>query len=295
MDDCVIVYCGGKCGSRTLHNSFDNKNGFNSFHTHGYVNYNIFQKKNPHEYTLIKNFLNNHHIYDTFVQPDTIYDLIDIACTKYKNVYIIDSYRTPIERKMSSFFQNITIHLPNYNDLSTQELINFFNDECLYNIENYHSINEVLNNYNMPLFNNFDFEKKYVVSKYNNITFVKILFKNIDTWSNILSEILGKQITVYQDNLTENKDIYNIYKEFKENYSVPVNYINNVLLKDDEFKIYNSITEQKTYIHNWLKKSYYYNDKPPIKQIQEYTGLSKENIMNIINICTPLLIKKTIN
>jgi hypothetical protein len=293
MSDCVIVYCGGKCGSRTLNETF-NKNGFNCFHTHGHVNYIKFQKI-PREHEKIKQLFNkdnkdNKDNKNDFTQPDTIFDVIDIACKKYKNVFIIDSYRTPIERKISAFFQNISIHLPNYNDLTIQEYINYFNDEMLYSIENNHSINEVLEHYNMPLFDNFDFEKKYVTFKQNNMTIIKILFNDIDNWGNILSEIFGKKITIHPNNLTKNKPIiYKKYKEFKDNYKVPVNYINNVLLDDKEFKIFNTITEQKKYIHDWLKKTYYYNNLPPIKKIQDFTGLTKESIMNKINISVPLI------
>ena len=51
-----------------------------------------------------------------------------------KEIYIIDSYRTPIERKISSFFQNVLSD-------STQNIIDNFNKDYLFYIEEYHSIN----------------------------------------------------------------------------------------------------------------------------------------------------------
>ena len=86
----IFVYCGGKCWSSTLHNTFMNNN-FQSIHVHSNENYKT-------EYKTGK----------------SIFDVIDLSCNNFDTVYIIDSYRTPIERKISSFFQNITIHIPDY-------------------------------------------------------------------------------------------------------------------------------------------------------------------------------------
>jgi hypothetical protein len=134
----VFVYCGGKCGSTTLYETFTN-NGFESIHIHSNDDYKQIFKENG----------------------NSSFDLIDLKCKNFENVYIIDSYRTPIERKISSFFQNLMHHLPNYNELSIQEIITYFNDNKLYELEEYHSINEVLEYYNIPLFNVFDFNTKH--------------------------------------------------------------------------------------------------------------------------------------
>ena len=132
----IFVYCGGKCGSLTLHNTFLNNN-YRTIHLHSNSYY--------------KEVLNN---------KEDIYKIIDLSSKHKEKIYIIDSYRTPIERKISSFFQNIKLYLPNYKIISIEELIKFFNKNLLYNIEEYHSINEVLLHYNIPLWENFDFLKR---------------------------------------------------------------------------------------------------------------------------------------
>ena len=76
----VIVFCGGKCGSSTLHKTFLNNN-FITTKTH--CNYNFMCLCN--QFNKDKN--------------KTIFDVIDYN-KKRKNLYIIDSYRTPIERKI---------------------------------------------------------------------------------------------------------------------------------------------------------------------------------------------------
>jgi hypothetical protein len=230
----VFVFCGGKCGGTTISETF-NRNGYNSIHLHDF-NCNGFNNPN----TDITN----------------IYDILEKSCKKHENVFIIDSYRTPIERKISSFFEGIDRHLPNYKNLSIQEIIDFFNNELLNKIENYHSINNILNYFNISLFKNFDFKKGYNLHKHNNMIFIKILFKDIKNWDKILSEIVKKNILIYPKNLTSNKEINEIYEEFKKNYRVPKSYIENELSKDSEFEIYNTQKEQDEYIKKWLEKSF---------------------------------------
>ena len=227
----IFVYCGGKCGSSTLYTTFK-RNNFNPIKIHYNKNYQIVFKK-----------------------EDTIFDLINYS-SKDKIVYIIDSYRTPIERKISSFFENISVHLPNYNDLSVDEIVIFFNNNFINHMEEYHSINEVLNHYNIPLWKSFDFENRYNILKKDNMVFIKILFKDIQNWNKILSNIFNKEIIIYENNLTSTKSINNLYLKFKENYKVPVSYIENILKNDEQFKIFNTPDEQIEYINTWLKKSY---------------------------------------
>jgi len=229
--DYVFVYCGGKCGSSTLHTTFINNN-YNSLHVHS-----------------------NEH-YQSFCEDySTIFEHIDITCKKHERVYVIDSYRTPIERKISSFFQNISSHLPNYEALTIQELIDWFNNNMIMHLEEYHSINEAFAHYNLPSFTKFDFTRRYNIMQHKNITFIKVLFKDIHNWGAILSQIFQKEITMYNENLTENKEIYNLYKQFKELYKVPQTYLYKALLQDAEFKIYNTEIEQADYIRIWSKRT----------------------------------------
>jgi len=226
----VFVYCGGKCGSMTLYETLKN-NGYNTSHTHDN-----------------KYWLNN------LKKDRSIFDYIDKSA-EYKKIYIIDSYRTPIERSISSFFQNIKRFLPNYKDLTVTEIINWYNDNEMYLFESYHPINEVLTHYNLPLFEKFDFDKNYVRIEKNNIIFIKLLFSDISYWDRILGEIFEKPIHIYPDNLTVNKNIYDLYNEFKKHYKIPKNYIDHYLIEDNEFKIYNTPDQQKEYIDYWNTNS----------------------------------------
>jgi len=225
----IFIFCGGKCGGTTL---------FKTFETH-------------HHKTLFLHsfsFLNN-YTYITNV-PESIQE-----SSKLKPIYIIDCYRTPIERKMSSFFQGIHKFIPDYKNKTVEELIEFFNTKFFYQEEEYHPINEALTHFDIPLWTTFDFKNGYNKLEQDNKIFVKILFRDIDKWDSILSEILGQPITLHSDNISDEKEYATLYKEFKALYKVPKNYLENQLLKNNEFKIYNTKEEQKEYIENWTARS----------------------------------------
>jgi len=241
--ECIIL-CSGKCGSASLEKTMKNNN-YRVIRTHGKEDF-IGQFK-----------------YDGLINS------INLSSNN-KNLYLIDSYRTPIERKISSFFQNINIHIPNYKSKSVEELINIFNTKYINNLEEYHSINDILDEYNVEHFKNFDFQKGYVIKKKDNLIFIKLLFKDIQNWDGILSEIFGKKINIYKDNLSTNKRYHNIYQQFKRKYKVPKTYIDNILKNDKEFKIYNTEKEQELYINNWLKSEMRVNSLPPQHPKQMY-------------------------
>ena len=155
----VYIYCCGKTGSSTLSYTM-NKNGYKALHVHSLLNYKemcIESKKNPN-----------------------LFDIIEQSMINNREIYIIDSYRTPIERKLSSFFQ--TYKEDNYSiDYITSQI-----DKKIYIIENYVSINEIFDYFGIPHFDSFNFVQKYNLLKYKNITFIKLRFEDIKEWDKIL-------------------------------------------------------------------------------------------------------------
>ena len=215
---------------------------------------NGFKTLHVHDDYYFKNFLKPSAKFKIrLLKYPSIFDVIN-DCNN--TIYIIDSYRTSIERKISSFFQNIHTHVPNYLDLSVEDIINIFNEQYLHILDNYHSINEALTHYDVPLFQTFDFQKRYNILRKDNKIFVKILFKDIKKWNIILTEIIGKNIIIHSDNLTENKGVAKLYTEFKSKYKVPKTYIENVLINDEQFKIYNTAEKQEEYLKYWLEKCF---------------------------------------
>ena len=223
----VYIYCNGKCGSSSLTSTFL-KNGYNTLHLHGlncYKSYCPQSKINPNIFDVIENSMKNN-----------------------ENVYIIDSYRTPIERRLSSFFQNYKEDNKSI-DYITEQI-----DKQICFLENYEALNEVLYYFNLEPFTSFDFEKKYNLVKYKNLTIIKLRFKDINEWGSILSSIFKKNIIFYSDNISDNKNYYNEYNIIKNNYIIS-NQLLNIVANDKYFKIYNTLEEQQKYLEYWKLRS----------------------------------------
>lgn len=211
----VYINCGGKSGSKTLEKTLQSH--FNCLHTHGNFYFKKFVAKNDNS---------------------DLYKTISASMKIYENVYVIDSYRTPIERAVSSSFQN------NKNTSTAN-----FNYNLLIG-ENYSCLDEILFEYNLPLPEKFDFEKKYLHITHNNLHIIKLRLQDADSWGQILSNIFNKEIIIKKDNLSVNKLYYDKYKLFLENLKIPRKYFDS-LINNKDFKMYNSEEDQKKYIQKW--------------------------------------------
>jgi hypothetical protein len=73
-------------------------------------------------------------------------------------------------------------------------------------------------------------------------------------WGQILSSIFKQDIVLINDYQTSNKIVGDLYKRFKDEYKIPVNYLE--LVKGCKyFNFYYSDQERKQYIANWESKS----------------------------------------
>ena len=127
----IIICSGGKCASRTLVKTFT-KNDFITFHTHGrYVN--VDQNIN------------------------SIPELINIQ--KKNKIYIFDSYRTPIERHISAFFQNLILYIFKPFDKINIDMLIYWYNKYYIDCDNYHPLDDII-----PIFNGciMDYDKEYI-------------------------------------------------------------------------------------------------------------------------------------
>jgi hypothetical protein len=205
----VFILAGGKCGSSTLLETFKNL-GYKSIKCHNHWDFII------------------QYGYDGLLK--SIKD-----SSSNKKVYIIDSYRTPIERKISSFFEHIQETNKNFEDENIFDLIEYFNKEKLNTIEEYHYINQFFSFFKIDDLKKNDFkDNMYYFKEVNNFIIIKLLFKNVNKWDEILSDILKKKVLIQKSNITEDKkEIKYIYKKFKDNYRPPLSYIKQ--LKEDKY------------------------------------------------------------
>jgi hypothetical protein len=74
--------------------------------------------------------------------------------------------------------------------------------------------------------------------------------KDSAEWGTILSSLLGEEICIINDYETHNKPISKLYKKFKEEYKLPINYLE--LIKQCKYlQYYYSEEEKNDYINLW--------------------------------------------
>lgn len=206
----------------------------------------------------------------------TINDIIAYNANNGKNVYVIDVFRTPIERKISVFFEEIAnFHFnnleENVNAYDINRVIKRFNDifPFIANADNY------LDNYNIQP-NDFDHEQKCICHIVNNVTYIKLRLKDSNIWGNILSHILGHEIIIVKDYETKNKVFAKLFQDFYNTYQLPTNYLD-TLTSCRLLKSFFTEEERKEYINEWLLKSTSHHAPFSSEQYSAYFRISLEN------------------
>ena len=224
----VFVIAGGKCGSSTLKQTFLN------------LDLNTIKSHNP---TCFKNQFGFTGFFETIKKS-----------SKKTPLIIVDAYRTPIERKISSFFHNGEKKIDNFLTMSTKDQIDLFNKDYLYRIEEQHIINEIYRRIPIPRTKSYEFKKKYLHQHYKNLIIIKLHYDDIKNWGERLSTIFKRPIEIIKDNVSNNKPYYDKYQLFLKEYKVPKKYLLEHLSNDIEFKKFQTGPQQKQYIDKWLKK-----------------------------------------
>jgi len=230
----IFIYTPPKVGSTTLVTSLRISLGksYNIIHIHDEVMLSVL----------------------TGINDVKINDIIGYLANNGKNVYVIDVYRTPIERKMSEFFEKISVHHfnnteENIRTYSINRIFDRFNnlfphlENGDHYIDKYNIVEPVL----------FDFEKKYTIQEINNIKYIKLRLCDSHLWGNILSIILQTEIVLISDYKTETKGIGELYNRFKNEYKLPINYFENIKTCK-YFNFYYNEEERNAYLNIWAKK-----------------------------------------
>ena len=164
------------------------------------------------------------------IQNVTVNELILFNKYLGKDVYVINVYRSPIERKISTFFEKIgSYHFNNedakINNYNIAKIINRFN-----NIFPYLGLGDhFVDKYNINYPDKFDILNKYLLVKENNISYITLRLKDSTTWTTILTKIFGFDICIIKDYETSSKPIKDLYHRFKMHYKIPNNFLNDVI------------------------------------------------------------------
>ena len=234
----VFVYTGLKVGSTSLVSSFRifASKKINVFHFH---NENMLPKK----------------FKDAGV---TINDLIHYCATVLdKKVYVIDVYRTPIEKKISTFFERAAVH--HFNAPETvvatypvNKLIRRFNQVFPYiGTEDYLTdcYGEKVKN---AVPSAFPFTQHHLAFDCGMVKYIKLRLMDSAHWGRILSTIFGIHIEVVTDYASNKKPLGKLYTAFKQEYKIPEAYLDSVQNADAQFAYYLSEKERTAYIAKWM-------------------------------------------
>jgi hypothetical protein len=172
-----------------------------------------------------------------------------------KDVYVIDVYRSPIERKISTYFEKIgAYHFnntdENVNKYNIQKVISRFNRLLPHLANGDHFIDK----YDINIPDHFDYNNKYLLVKENGITYIKLRLNDASFWGPILTNIFGSRICIVKDYESANKPIKDLYSLFKSVYRIPKNLLD-AIMQCKYLKYFYSVNEQQEYFNKWLKLS----------------------------------------
>ena len=230
-DNYIFIYTPPKVGSTTLVTSLRVSLGrtYNVIHIHDEVMLNVL----------------------TGINNVKINDIINYLSNNGKKVYVIDIYRTPIERKMSEFFEKISpYHFNNTEENINKYSINRISDRFNKLFPHLENGDHYMDKYNISEIIPFDFNKKYTIQEKNGISYIKLRLCDSKLWGNILSSILQTDVIIISDYKTESKGIGTLYKNFKREYKIPSNFIENI--KNCKYlNFYYNEEERNNYLNIW--------------------------------------------
>ena len=202
-----------------------------------------------------------------------------ILYNKYlgKDVYVINVYRSPIERKISVFFEKIgSFHFNNQDNIvNTYNIIKVI--ERFNNIFPWIGIGDhFIDKYNVQIPKTFNYTNKYTLVNENGIKYITLRLKDSNEWGNILTKILGFDIKIIKDYESSNKPIKNLYNLFKLSYKIPKNLLDEQM-NDMYLKYYYSQAEIQKYYNEWLIKSAPVRNSYTKEQFVLYEQITIEN------------------
>lgn len=231
----VFIYTPPKVGSTTLVSSLRVSlgNAYSVVHIHDEIMLNVL----------------------TGVADVSINEIIAFLSSLGKRVYVIDVYRTPIERKMSEFFEKISpYHFNNSEENVNRYSINRVSQRFNALFPHIGNGDHYLEKYNIGPPPPFDFKKKYTSQKRNNVTYVKLRLCDSSIWAEALTSIFESNIVIITDYQTDSKGIGELYKRFKLEYKIPSNYLDDI--RDcPALKLYYNEAERNEYLHMWQNRA----------------------------------------
>lgn len=203
-----------------------------------------------------------------------------ILFNKYlgKDVYVINVYRNPIEKKISTFFEKIG----SYHFNNTDEKVNGYNlNKVMTRFNNIFpwiaNGDHFVDVYDIPIPQTFDFNAKHVLVCHEDIKYISLRLSDSAFWGGILSNLLGFNLRIVPDYESNSKPIKDLYAQFKQAYKIPTNLLQDLLQQDKHLNYYLSPSEIQEYQSLWLLKSSDFHVPYSLEQYHLYETITIEN------------------
>jgi hypothetical protein len=220
------------------------------------------------------------------IMLEVLYNITDVTVNEIiqynkqlgKEIYVIDIFRTPVEHKMSSFFENIdTFHFnTTIGDLKTcniNKIITRFNNI----FPHLETSDHFKDKFGIEVPPTFDFERKYLRVEKDGINYIKLRLKDSSMWREIVHELLHVDIVVVNDYETDSKAVKDVYTNFKNNYIIPQNFLENLKISPS-LSYYLNDEERNEYINTWQNKSLCENHTSyTLREYNLYNKITLEN------------------
>jgi hypothetical protein len=214
------------------------------------------------------------------VQDVSVNDVIRYNGHVGKTVTVLDVYRTPIEHKLSAFFETIGSHFNNtekeINSYGTLRLLKRFNNIFLHvATEDYFTEKYGLD---PDALGDFYPEVGYMQATKHGIRYVKLRLADSAKWGAILSALFRRQLRVIKDYETSAKETCSIYARFCASYHIPTNYLD-IVLDSPSMKRFMTGPERTAYREKWVARSTVpWNSGYTATEFALYSHITAENL-----------------
>ena len=224
------------------------------------------------------------HIHDetmlyvlTGISGVSVLQIIQYNKSLGRNVWVFDVYRTPIERKMSEFFDKLaSYHFNNTDDnlinYDIRRLITRFNNIFAFIANGDHYSEK----YNLIRTETFRFEQGYELITKDDVKYVKLRLCDSEKWSDILSRLLDSKICMVKDYEMEKSKLGQLYKRFKREYKIPQNYLD-MILRCPYLNYYYSSDQVNNYKTLWKNKTCDFYQGYSVHDYEVYKNICIEN------------------
>lgn len=203
------------------------------------------------------------------IRQVTVPDLLNHAATVLKKkVFVINIYRSPVERKMSVFFEKVgpyhfNVDREHIAHVSIPRAIRRFN--CIFPhigtedhfAHHYHRF--------FPEWSEQEFQEKVLgthfssspsqLFEHRNWTFINLRLLDVHRWADTLQPVLGIRLRIVSDNVTATKPAMGQWAEqFKAAYTLPLNLFES-LQTDPLLSYYYSADERAAYLSQWEQRT----------------------------------------